>query len=85
MKNEPLIMRAPRMLPSACMGCRHYRGAIKIDLLRDIDAVICAAFPDGIPDIVVDNLHDHKAPIPDDNGIQFEKGLPDEWRPKRAR
>lgn len=35
--------------------------------------VTCKAYPDGIPDEISGNIHDHKTPYPGDNGIQFEQ------------
>ena len=34
----------------------------------------CAAFPDGIPDDLYYNRHEHQQPYPGDNGIR--------WQPK---
>jgi hypothetical protein len=50
------------MLPvTPCLRCRHYRGRTK-----------CAAFPDGIPERILDGKSDHTRPYPGDNGIRFE-------------
>jgi len=32
----------------------------------------CGAFPDGIPDAILDGSHDHTTSFPGDNGILFE-------------
>lgn len=32
----------------------------------------CDAFPDGVPDAILCNTHDHKTPYPGDNGLTFE-------------
>ena len=44
-----------------CNRCRHCRGYGK-----------CAAFPDRIPDAILNGEHDHREPYPGDNGIRFE-------------
>ena len=46
---------------SACAYCLHRR--------RDIT---CDAFPDGIPDEILDMEDDHLESFEGDNGIQFE-------------
>jgi hypothetical protein len=45
---------------SLCVSCIHKDGAM------------CAAFPDGIPDAILTNQHDHRKPYPGDNGVRFE-------------
>lgn len=52
-------------LHAPCIDCRHYRRHLK-----------CAAFPERIPDEILEGEHDHREPYPGDNGIQYEP-LPD--------
>lgn len=33
----------------------------------------CDAFPRGIPQLILTGKIDHRKPVPDDNGIQFEE------------
>lgn len=35
------------------------------------DTLVCEAFPTGIPGGVIDNILDHRGPLPGDHGIQF--------------
>ena len=51
---------------SQCAECRH----------KFRDKAGCEAFPDGIPETILNNEVDHRQPIPGDNGIQFSKGQP---------
>lgn len=52
--------------PIYCWDCRHF-------LESEYDAHSCAAFPDGIPDAIIDGEFDHTQPYPGDNGIRFEE------------
>jgi hypothetical protein len=36
------------------------------------DEMACAAYPQGIPSLIVDGKRDHRSPLPGDNGILFE-------------
>lgn len=61
---------------SQCANCKHLRRA---EL-----GYRCAAFPDGVPQIIIFNQFDHRLPHPDDNGVRYEAanaeyltGLPD--------
>ncbi len=44
-----------------CVYCRHNQGEAK-----------CTAFPAGIPDAILLNVHDHTQPYPGDHGVTFE-------------
>jgi hypothetical protein len=56
-----------------CIYCKHFRGA-------GARALVCDAFPDGIPQSIVESAVDHREPVEGDHGIRFE---PDEkFRPE---
>ncbi len=46
---------------SYCGGCKHWRGGGR-----------CAAFPDGVPDAILECLADHRKPYPGDGGILYD-------------
>jgi hypothetical protein len=35
----------------------------------------CTAYPEEIPSAILKNLHDHREPYPDDNGVRFEPSI----------
>lgn len=43
-----------------CLGCARYRGLLE-----------CAAFPDGIPQEILDGTFDHSKSYEGDGGLQF--------------
>lgn len=45
----------------ACASCKNYIGEQK-----------CAAFPNGIPQPILDGKNDHRQPYPGDHGVQYE-------------
>ena len=47
---------------SQCVWCRH----------RTTGACACRAFPNGIPDVIAKNKHDHRLPYSGDHGVLFE-------------
>lgn len=46
-----------------CLFCKHFEKG---------GAPSCDAFPDGIPERILRNKHDHRKPYPNDNGVTFE-------------
>ena len=56
-----------------CDACIHRR-PIELD-----QPWTCDAFPDGIPEAILDDEVDHRQPVPGDHGIQFEAKPGDEF------
>lgn len=56
-----------------CDACLH-RHPIRLD-----EPWTCDAFPDGIPEAIIDDEVDHRQPIAGDHGIQFEAKPGDEF------
>jgi hypothetical protein len=51
-------------IQSQCVACAH--------LNRTAQSATCEAFPEGIPQDILANGHDHHNPYPGDSGIRFE-------------
>lgn len=47
---------------SQCVWCRH----------RYADGRSCKAYPEGIPEAILKNRHDHREPFDRDGGVRFE-------------
>ena len=45
-----------------CYTCSHLR-----------EEMTCEAFPEGIPDDILESRADHRQPYPGDNGIHYEQ------------
>ena len=51
-----------------CQTCRHFQNAsyLKGDML------VCAVYPEGIPDEILSMKHDHRKPFKGDKGQRYE-------------
>jgi hypothetical protein len=49
-----------------CFSCRHFRP------VEDDKPYSCDAFPEAIPDQIIDGQHDHLKPYAGDHGIRYE-------------
>ena len=68
-------MSIGRVLP-LCWFCKHL--ILDHEFQKENDTFGCTAFPEGIPEEIGGGEYgywfDHRAPHPDDHGIQFEPG-----------
>lgn len=53
-----------------CMVCAHFH--------RRAPRLTCGAFPNGIPDAILESRADHRRPQPGDGGTRFE--LDPDWK-----
>lgn len=49
-----------------CLSCKHF------DRTPGATKLTCAAFPEGIPDVIAFEGRSHHRPYPGDHGIRFE-------------
>lgn len=61
MNDRFILMDTSGVEVSQCVRCRHFR-----------PDGLCEAFPEGVPDEILANEHDHRQPYDGDNGVQFE-------------
>jgi hypothetical protein len=47
-----------------CLRCKHFN--------YNKPGMTCLAFPDGIPEDVIEGIVEHREPIEGDHGIRFE-------------
>jgi Zn ribbon nucleic-acid-binding protein len=48
---------------SQCVRCRH----------KHTTGATCDTFPNGIPDAILTNVHDHRRPFPGDYAMRFSE------------
>ena len=49
-----------------CAFCKHYKGNKGVTCL-------CTAFPEGVPEEIINNKFDHRHSYPGDHGIRWEQ------------
>ena len=54
-------------------NCVHFRGAVN-DGSEATERVVCAAFPNKIPNAIAYGEIPHTEPFPGDRGIRYERG-----------
>ena len=52
--------------PFLCLWCDRFESTV-----IDADPPKCVAFPDGIPEPILNSTADHRSPYPGDEGIRF--------------
>lgn len=56
------------LIEPQCGSCRHLVPGIASSNGKPS----CAAFPDGVPRVILAGIHDHRQPYPSDRGIRWE-------------
>lgn len=60
---DRFVAEALTVVEPQCLACKHWDPE---------SPMVCAAFPDGIPQEIIDGQADHDEPVDGDHGIQFE-------------
>lgn len=55
-----------------CLTCKRFMSPLRLAGGDLADPPHCAAFPDGIPQAVLDNKVDHRDPVDGDRGVRWE-------------
>ena len=53
--------------------CIHFGGVKRLKSSEESEVVFCSAFPEGIPEDIIDGDNLHTDPVKGDNGIQYEE------------
>lgn len=59
---------ARRAFSPVCMTCRH----LAIGTRAGLSNLVCAAFPQGVPEAIWSGRHDHRTEYPGDGGVRWE-------------
>jgi len=70
-------MSEPKPPPIICQDCKNYIDIKEFDVRKGIESDfrnVCKAFPEGIPEVIMDGKNKHSKPLPDQkNDIVFER------------
>jgi len=60
-----------RIQPQCAPTCARYRSPLNPDTPEGLPKPWCAAFPEGIPASIWNNLVDHRQPVDGDHGLRW--------------
>jgi hypothetical protein len=64
--SERFVIGVGELAAAPCANCRH----------KHLTGPTCTAFPDGIPEVILDGRSQHRTPFPGDNDIRYEPVKP---------